>query len=287
MEINGLEPIFNTGGARDCSNMFEFNARNYIEMSHQLGLLLGSLSERKFDPELTGNALRKLLSESSRLGLSSTQAHLWNMIREVVKDNPGKVKLAEDGSGILLNDALIDTGRICHHIEAVSATLQAEIGSMLFKVIARERNMYADSSWLNGSQLESNFPTSFREFDRAGMCYALGQPTASVFHSMRALEPGLAALAAPFNISANHENWQNIINEIESRIRALGQLPKSSQKIENEKFFGGAVSHLYFVKNAWRNHVAHTHDSYSDDEALRVLHHSRDFIESLCGRLQE
>jgi hypothetical protein len=105
---------------------------------------------------------------------------------------------------------------------------------------------------------------------------------------MRALEPALTALAKPFpHISPTHENWQNIIEQIETAVRAIGQQPKSQQKIDEEKFFGAAASHLYFVKNAWRNHVAHARDSYSDDEAVKVLSRTLEFIESLCPRLQE
>jgi hypothetical protein len=104
---------------------------------------------------------------------------------------------------------------------------------------------------------------------------------------MRSLEPALSALAAPFGVSASHDNWQNIIEQIESKARNLGQQPKSQQKIDDETFYGGATSHLYFVKNAWRNHVAHTRDSYSDDEAVKIMQRSLEFVESLCPRLHE
>lgn len=277
----------NPYGVVSLHDMYEFNAREYVELAHQLGLLLGFVSKRVPDPNLTGKALRKLLAGSNQLGLTTTREHIWNMIAEIAKDNPDKVKLLPDRSGIVMDDAFIDTERMCHHIEAVCATLNAEIGSILFKAIARERNSYMSSVWLDGSPVSSSFPTSFKELDRAGVCYALGQSTAAVFHAMRALEPSLAALAEPFGVASTHDNWQNIINEIESKIRALGQQQKTQQKIDDEKFFGGAVSHLYFVKNAWRNHVAHTRDSYSDDEALKVIQHSKEFIESLCPRLKE
>src|SRR5260370_37906405 len=105
---------------------------------------------------------------------------------------------------------------------------------------------------------------------------------------MRALEPALTAIAKPFpHISTAHENWQNIIEQIESAVRAIGQQPKSQQKIDDEKFFGAATSHLYFVKNAWRNHAAHARDSYSGDEAVRILTQTLEFIESLSPRFQE
>ena len=71
------------------------------------------------------------------------------------------------------------------------------------------------------------------------------------------------------------------------RERQYEHIKKSAQKSEDEKFFGAATAHLYFVKNAWRNHVAHTRDSYSDGEALKVMQRTADFVESLCGRLSE
>jgi hypothetical protein len=267
--------------------MLEFPVSDYLQVAIRFGQILGAsaMHEKKLDANVLKDSLTFLYDETVRLKLSVTHQQLSQMIAEVAKTNPANVKVGENRMEI--KGASLDIQRMNHYVESVYATLQAELGSMLFKAIARERNSYVDGSWLHDSSIVAAFPTAAKELERAGICYALGQPTATVFHSMRALEPVLVALAAPFGISAKFENWQNIINDIEAKVRALGQLPKSQQKVDDEKFFGEACSHLYFIKNAWRNHVAHARDSYSDDEGLKVLQHSKEFVESLCPRLKE
>ena len=249
---------------------------------------------RKPAPDIRdfSKAIETLLAETNRMGLLVTRDALGEMLLEVVKTNPGSVKMTGEGDErtIHFTDTGLPSERMCHHVEAIYATMKAELGTVLLKAIPREKIQYSNSEWLKHSEIQFKFPMSFKELDRAGVCYSLGQPTASVFHSMRALEPALSALSAlakPFNVPSTHDNWQNIIVQIESAIRCLGQQQKSQQKIDDETFFGAAVSHLYFVKNAWRNHVAHTRDSYSDDEAAKIMQHSLEFMESLCPRLSE
>jgi hypothetical protein len=264
-------------------DMLEFAARPYLEITHRFGLLLAI--GKPPDPDVVRDLWSDLLKETARLDLPVTKELIVCLFENIAKENPTKVTCSSDG--FEFKGAHLPLDRMKHHVESIYKTLTAELGSVLLRVIPREKAKYAGSGWLSGSDIRSKFPTSITELERGARCYAFGEPTACVFHSMRALEPGLAALAKPFNVSASHDNWQNIINEVEAAIRGLGALPKSQQKIEDEKFFGGAVAHLYFIKNAWRNHVAHTRDSYSDDEARKVLDRSKDFVESLCPRLRE
>jgi hypothetical protein len=280
--------------------MLEFAARDFIEISHRLGLMLGFVKRHSAstDPatlqktleDLLQNVFGDLLKNGSNIGLAVTTEQLISLLKEHHENAPEEIKQRNRENiqrGNLVIGGQLDMTRAAYYAETLYSTMRAELSSISFKAIHKERTRFSNATWLNNSVIESKFPTSFKELDRAGTCYALGQPIASVFHSMRALEPALAALATPFGVSASHENWQNIIEQIESKVRNLGQQPKSQQKSDDEKFFGAATSHLYFVKNAWRNHVAHMRDSYSDDEAAKVMQHSLEFIESLCSRLQE
>jgi hypothetical protein len=271
--------------------MLEFAAAKFVEISHRFGLLLGAVNNRTLlvDPDILEDTYSDLITLGSHLGLAVTTKHLINLFGELHSNAPADVQ--EQNKERIKRGELIISGemtheRAAHHVESIYSTMLAELGSMLFRAIPKERAIYWEG-WLSGTDIGSKFHTSATELERAGRCYALGEATACVFHSMRALEPGLGALAEEFRVSAAHENWQNIINDIEAAIRELGKLPKNQQKLEDEKFFGAAVSHLYFVKNAWRNHVNHMRDSYSDGEAKKVLDRSKDFIESLCPRLQE
>jgi hypothetical protein len=271
--------------------MLEFAARDYVEIAYEFGSVLAIA--RKSVPQGTvdlSKSIGKLLEDANRLGLLVTREALGMFLLEVAKMHPDRVKMQGQGDDreFHFKDAGLDSDRMCYHLETIYSTLKAELRTTLFKVIPKEKSKYNDAEWLKGFELQTKFPIAFRELERGGICYSLGQSTASVFHSMRALESGLAALAKPFpHISPTVENWQNIIEQIERAVRDMGTQPKSQQKSEDEKFFGAATSHLYFIKNAWRNHVSHRLESYSDDEALKILMRTQEFTESLCVRLSE
>ena len=266
--------------------MLEFAAKEFLELAGEIGAFLGAFCNKSKGTDLPTNRFGKLLSEANRLGLVATRDTIEKFIAEVAKANPGKTRLLEEGI-LKIEDASVETSRLCYFAEAIQTTLQAELSAILFKSVPKERAQYLAPEWLKRSPISSKYPTSLREIKKAGECYALGQPTASVFHSVRALEPALGSLAAHFGIEFSQENWQKVIQQVESEIRKLGNQQKSQKKLEDERFFGSAASHLYFVKNAWRNHVAHTRESYSDIEALQVMEHTVQFVESLCPRLSE
>ena len=139
--------------------------------------------------------------------------------------------------------------------------------------------------------LESKFKSTVIELEHAGSCYAFGENTASVFHSMRALEKGLRALADKLEMlpeSYQLENWKNVIDAIEKRIRAMEQEPKSSTKSANVQFYSQLAVNFWYFKGAWRNHVSHSNQLYDDHEAHKVLTHVFDFLcEAANGGLAE
>jgi hypothetical protein len=269
--------------------MLEFAARDYVEIAYQFGEVLATLRTEKPKELDLGNAIQTLLAEANRLGLHVTREALGEFLLEMVKLNPESVTAIGIGleRTFHFKNVGLNTQRTCYHVETIYSTLKAELRTTLFKVIPKERAKYNDPEWLKSPDLQTKFPLAFRELERAGICYSLGQPTACVFHSMRALESGLSALAKPFTISSTLDNWNTIIEQIEKAVRNLGTQQKSQQKSDDEKFYGAATSHLYFVKNAWRNHVSHRLENYSDDDALKILLRTQEFVGSLCERLQE
>jgi hypothetical protein len=281
--------------------MLEFSAHEFVEISHRFGLLLGMKKRESVgtDQDAFRQALRDaiqnvfgdLLSKGNNLGLDVTTEQLVEFISEYQGNASEEVKKRNKlnlEAGRLVIGGEMDLSRMTQWVETLYSTMRAELKSIIFRAIPKERIKYCNAKWLKDLPIESKFPTSFRELERAGSCYSYGQGTASVFHSMRALEPALAALASPFpHISTTHENWNSIIEQIEKAVKDIGKQPKSQNKIDDETFFGAATSHLYFVKNAWRNHVAHGRGSYSDDEAEKIINRTAEFITSLCARFQE
>lgn len=135
------------------------------------------------------------------------------------------------------------------------------------------------------------FPSIKNDVEEACRCYALERYTASVFHSMGILQIGLYSLAAevkvsfPFNIEL--ADWQAVIAQIESKIRAMQNLPKSDEKDDKLSFFSELAVQFRYFKDAWRNHVAHLREEYDKDQAHSILVHVRDFMELASTKLRE
>ena len=201
--------------------MLEFAARDYVEIAYEFGLVLASAQKnsRKGTIDIS-KSIGKLLEDANRLGLLVTREALGLFLLEVAKMHPESVKMRGEGDDRTLHitNAGLDPERICHHLETIYETLKAELRTTLFKVIPKERAKYNDGQWIRNSVIQVSFPTGFRELSQGGICYSLGQPTASVFHSMRALEVGLSGLAKPFGVSSEYKNWNTIIEQIEPRL---------------------------------------------------------------------
>ena len=117
----------------------------------------------------------------------------------------------------------------------------------------------------------SAFPSAAPELQLARDCFATGNPTACVFHLMRAMEVGLTALATVFGIATTDTNWATVIDQVESKVRRMHEDPtwgddKVARK-QRQRYFASAVAHIGIVKDAWRNHVMHGRSLYSELEA--------------------
>jgi hypothetical protein len=143
---------------------------------------------------------------------------------------------------------------------------------------------------LFGATVASKFPSASSDIFSAGTCLATSHATASVFHLMRVLEIGLAALGKVFNVSLENTNWGNAIDQIESKIREMHKeatwkaLPDCK---ELQKFYAQAASHLGLAKDAWRNHTMHGRSKYGDDEAERIFYGVKAFMQKLAEHLAE
>jgi hypothetical protein len=132
------------------------------------------------------------------------------------------------------------------------------------------------------------FPSADSDIFAGVDLWALGHGTASVFHSMRVLEHGLRALAKDVGKSFDTQNWQNIIDQIESEIRQLGKaLPAGSAKNNRLQFLSQAAKEFLYFKDGWRNYVSHNRGAYDEHQARSVMEHVRSFMTTLSKRLSE
>ena len=139
-----------------------------------------------------------------------------------------------------------------------------------------------------GNKVGAAFPSAQYDITEAGHCLALRRSTACVVHLMRALEVALASLATALGLSLKTENWNRILNDIEDAIRSRTRATHGQQwKDKDEPFFTEAAAHFRLIKNAWRNHVMHGRDKYTEQEAEDIYRSVRPFMQHLSERLSE
>ncbi len=175
---------------------------------------------------------------------------------------------------------------ICH-------TLHRELSLKTVLVLqSQDSHYYAPKNPLFGREFAMKFRTAgVFELDEAGKCYALGRPTAAVFHLMRVLEIGIHALSAclqiPDPVKPAERNWAVILK----RIKEDGldkKWPKSSDRMDGEGLlFESLYASLDAVKNPWRNETMHVAAKYTDDEARHIFVAVEGFMKRLSARMDE
>ena len=133
----------------------------------------------------------------------------------------------------------------------------------------------------------SAFPSAQGEMLDACRSFACDLWNACVYHCIGVLERGLLVLAGHLKVSASGpldlENWKNIIDMVEKKVKSLEQQPKGQAKDKEVKFLSEAAIQFRYFKDAYRNHVARHRVAYNGVTAHSVLLHVRDFMEALVG----
>ena len=132
------------------------------------------------------------------------------------------------------------------------------------------------------------FPSIHYEVTEAYKCLAFARSTDAVFHLMRILEKGLAALAGRFGIDSDHANWQKIIERIEKAVREMASAQdRAPDWREQQEFYSQCASHFMLLKDAWRNYTAHGRGKFTEDEAELILKGVYGLMHRLSKRLHE
>lgn len=137
-----------------------------------------------------------------------------------------------------------------------------------------------------------SFPSATYDAKEACKCYALERYTACVYHSMGVLQVGLYALAGDVGISLKFPvelaTWGDILRKIEEKVAPYADLPRGdSLRDRYDNLYSREASHFRYLKDGWRDHVAHMREVYDQNKAHTSLTHVRDFMESLSTRLHE
>ncbi|MGH9610350.1 MAG: hypothetical protein ACRD34_11840 [Bryobacteraceae bacterium] len=157
-----------------------------------------------------------------------------------------------------------------------------ELGDRTLFSVSFENAEYLDDDAepLFGPRVAAKLPNTAEDISEAARCLALSRPTACVFHLMRVIKTGVQVLGNQLGVKlAEEKNWQNILDEVNKAIKGR------DQKDAVTKLYAGISSNLYNVKLAWRNEVMHPKQTYTPDEAKKVLSAVDGFTRDLAAVL--
>lgn len=139
-----------------------------------------------------------------------------------------------------------------------------------------------------GQSAYDAFPSAQYDVSEASNCFALERYSASVHHSMSALEPGLKVLAVDVGAAVNDGMWKGVLDRIESKIESLKKtLPRGAARNDRLQFLSAAAKEFFYFKDGWRNYIAHAKAQYDREQALGAMNHVGAFMRHLATKLHE
>lgn len=228
-------------------------------------------------------------SESDKAGIASMNANMrpWLLSHELSGsvDRLDRVVAYADDPNCHIDD-------LADQIKTLMEALEDELTRKVILYIPHDDMKFYSRPELWFPKSTSAFPSAKPDIEEACKCYALERYTACVYHSMGVLQAGLYAMAHDLGVILKYPvqmaEWQEVISAVEVKIEPLRQLPRNHpQRDELLSFYSGCAAQFRFLKDAWRNHVAHIRERYSGSDAHTILIHTRDFMEYLSTKLHE
>jgi hypothetical protein len=179
-------------------------------------------------------------------------------------------------------------------LERLLKDIQWELGSTFVYYSPKIRAATCLEMKMFWKNIVDAFPHAFADIDDAAFCYALERDTACVFHLMRVVEHGLRALAKKLKVTLTdkgkripieYATWQKVIEAINSNIEVAHKLPQSTKRAEQLEFYSDLADHCSYMKDVWRNNLAHTRKRYIREEALLTIRRVFGFMDLLAKRL--
>lgn len=170
-----------------------------------------------------------------------------------------------------------DAERLCWSLGALVRCLTSQLQSRAVIVFdSRNSKFITSDDPPFGKCVDDAFPKASEEVSEGAKCLALQRNTACVFHLMRAMELSVARLAEAIPTGKpTDKEWGKILSDIGAAIEAMPRGAKRNQWSESH-------SHLYHVKQAWRNDTMHPKKTYTDEQAQAVFDAVRSFMVHLA-----
>jgi len=271
-------------------DMIEFALRPLLFSIHHLELLQASAME---EAERLGQGAEA--NEGMKQDLSSALTSFSEACSSI-----GCFSTAYDATEALwrISGHTLTPGCTYHWIHALIESLinkiQVQSQGLSALLISSERDKLFNKSNAFGESVSNAFPAASFDIKSAGNCLALGMNTAAVFHTMRAAELGIRALAQDRDIGISVVEGKRIqfatIGQIVSRVnqmlpglRVEAQRSGDSSAQAKLKFMSELLPEIRSFQYAWRDPVMHSRTTFEKiGEAEEIFSHIMKFMQSLA-----
>jgi HEPN domain-containing protein len=163
-----------------------------------------------------------------------------------------------------------------YELHDLRSRLDDELNEEQFLHVPAYLLKYYSALDLFGLEIAEAFISLNEDLENAGKCLAVGQPTACIFHLMRAMEGAVQALCVKLSITNVEREWGKLLSDLH---KAIEQMPKSPGRDE----WSQVHANLYHVKQAWRNDTMHPKQTYTSEQAEEIFEAVRIFLRQLAG----
>jgi hypothetical protein len=176
------------------------------------------------------------------------------------------------GWGLLLRDLLPE-------IRQLKVRVEEELQRANFLYVSDDLVAYWEKEDLFG--LGKKFTGAHKDIQCAGNCLAVGQGTGCVLLLDRAMEIAIRRLATRLRVKINpKDTWGGILGKMDG---AIQKLPERNQREKTKKDrWSEARTHLFHVKQVWRDRPMHGKESYSPARAREIFEAVRVFMVHLA-----
>src|ERR1019366_8708940 len=246
--------------------MLDFAARDYLEICYRFGRLVEE--GKPHEPDVVRYLWTNLIKETKRLGLPVTREHILCLFDDLARENP--TKGTYDRDEFAFSGATLNLDRLQHHVEAIYNTLRAELDSMLFKAIPRERALYCAPKWLEDTSIPNKLGDTIEEFHKAGRCFAYSENTACIFHLMRVVDFCLRKVCESLGETYDARNWHGIADAITKKMETKYKQKTDDWK-KQERFYAEILTDIQALSRGHRNPSLHELEKQYDEREARYL----------------
>lgn len=256
--------------------MLKVSARNYLSLGGRLEMAVNVFVDSE---DMTHGPWGRRLNDDEK-------DQLKGLMEDILEECRG---LGLPISTELIANRLDFLPQTSGELNVLIEAINAEFNSQLFLFVPVHRAKY--HQLIIQSTIQVAFPSATAEIAEAANSYTFGLNTACVFHSMRAAEIGLRALAHRLGVTFSFDlalaEWHNLLDQIDKKINEMKNLPRSLEKDADLQFYSQAASQFRYFKDGWRTRVSHARAVYNEQQARDILEHTISFFQTLSVRLSE